>query len=91
MFTKKCLVSAVSGRIGKVRWRDVLEYFSFIFGFFVSIGSIKQVNLVSLLLNDMAFSGIFLLFLVPFFFLKILLLLTVDEVANAVEHGEVNK
>ena len=65
MFTKKCLVSAVSGRFGKVRWRDVLEYFSFIFGFFVSISS---VNLVSLLLNDMAFSGIFLLFLVPFFF-----------------------
>ena len=76
MFTKKYLMSAVSGRFGKVRWRDILEYFSFIFCFFVSI---SPVNLVSLLLNDMTFSGIFLLFLVClFFFFKILLLLTVD-------------
>lgn len=64
MFTKKYLVSATSGRFGKVRWRDVLEYFSFIFCFFISI---SLVNLVSLLLNDMTISGIFLLFLVPLF------------------------
>lgn len=59
MFTEKYLMSAVSGRFGKVRWRDVLEYFSFIFCFFVPI---SPVNLVSLLLSDMTFSGIFLLF-----------------------------